>query len=69
MAQSEKVIVLVRNNSEQLRFSLWDGGQMRGDPPILLGSNTASVNYVNFDVAEANVPRNGGTGTAGGGGN
>ena len=50
IAQTEKIIVLIRNNSEQLRYSLWDGDIMRGDPPILLSSNLPTGNERNFDT-------------------
>jgi hypothetical protein len=69
MAQSEKIIVLARNNAGQLCYSLWDGDLMRGDPASLVEPDIATANSMAFDLAEANVPRTGGTGTAGGGGN
>jgi hypothetical protein len=69
MAQSEKIIVLARNNAGQLCYSLWDGDLMRGDPASLVEPDIATANAMAFDLAEANVPRTGGTGTAGGGGN
>ena len=67
IAETEKIIVLLRNNSEELRYSLWDADIMRADPPVLLDASMSSGNYRDFDLAEADVPITGGTGTGVGG--
>jgi hypothetical protein len=69
ISQSEKIILLAETNSKDLRYSLWDGDRLKGDPSILLESNIPVQNQVAFDIAEANVPISGGTGSGGGGGN
>jgi hypothetical protein len=64
--QSEKIVLLCENTSNDLRYSLWDGNRLKGDPGVLLESNIPVQNQVAFDLAEANVPRSGGTGTGSG---
>jgi hypothetical protein len=67
---TEKIVLLGENwNLQELRYSLWDGDRLKGDPAILLESNIPVNFKIAFDLAEANVPRTGGTGTGGGGGN
>ncbi len=63
ISQSEKIILLVENNTNDLRYSLWDGERLKGDPGILLESNISVQNELAFDLTEANVPRSGGTGS------
>jgi Tfp pilus assembly protein PilX len=60
ISQSEKIILLGENTSNDLRYSLWDGERFKGDPGILLESNDPVQNDVAFDLTEANVPRSGG---------
>jgi hypothetical protein len=68
IARSEKIILLgTTASTKELRYCLWTGNQFKGDPAILLGSDIPVTNDVAFDVAEANVPRSGGTGTGSGG--
>ncbi|MGD8992591.1 MAG: hypothetical protein PVI00_14135, partial [Desulfobacterales bacterium] len=66
ISKSEKIILLVEDYSNDLRYSLWDGEQFKGDPAILLESDIPVLNEVAFDITEANVPRTGGTGTGSG---
>jgi len=67
---TEKIVLLGENwNLQELRYSLWDGDRFKGDPAILLESDIPVNFQMAFDLAEANVPRTGGTGTGGGGGN
>jgi hypothetical protein len=61
--QSEKIVLLVENTSNDLRYSLWDGDRLKGDPGILLEPDIPVQNQVAFDLAEAEVPRSGGTGS------
>jgi hypothetical protein len=63
ISQSEKIVLLVENTSNDLRYSLWDGDRLKGDPAILLESDITVQNQVAFDLTEANVPRSGGTGS------
>ena len=63
ISQSEKIVLLVENTSNDLRYSLWDGERLKGDPGILLESDISVQNQLAFDLAEANVPRSGGTGS------
>ena len=63
ISQSEKIILLVEDYSNDLRYSLWDGERFKGDPAILLESNIPVQNEIAFDLTEANVPRTGGTGS------
>jgi hypothetical protein len=66
VAGTEKIILLCENNLNDLRYSLWTGDRLRGDPAILLESNIPVNNDIAFDLAEANVPRIGGTGSSSG---
>jgi PKD repeat protein len=61
---TEKIVLLGENwNLQELRYSLWDGNRLKGDPAILLESDIP-VNFdIAFDLAEANVPRSGGMGS------
>jgi hypothetical protein len=68
ISQSEKIILLVETNTNDLRYSLWDGERLKGDPGILLESDISVQNELAFDLAEAHVPKTGGTGTGSGGG-
>ena len=63
ISQSEKIVLLVETNTNDLRYSLWDGERLKGDPGILLESDISVQNELAFDLAEANVPRSGGTGS------
>ncbi|MGD8961132.1 MAG: hypothetical protein PVH43_01385 [Desulfobacterales bacterium] len=63
ISQSEKIVLLVENTSNDLRYSLWDGDRLKGDPAILLESDISVQNQLAFDLTEANVPRTGGTGS------
>lgn len=63
ISQSEKIILLVEDYSNDLRYSLWDGERFKGDPAILLESDIPVLNDMAFDLAEADVPRSGGTGS------
>jgi hypothetical protein len=56
-----KVILLVRNNSNELRYSLWTGNAFLGNPAILLESSLPVV-FVPFDIAESGVTYTGGSG-------
>jgi hypothetical protein len=61
--QSEKIILLGENNLNDLRYCLWNGNQLKGDPAILLEANIPVNGDVAFDLAEALVPLSGGSGT------
>jgi hypothetical protein len=63
ISQSEKIILLVEDSSNDLRYSLWNGERLKGDPAVLLEPDVPVQNEVAFDLAEANVPRTGGTGS------
>ena len=52
IAETNKVILLVVNESKQLYHSLWDGAVFVDDPPILLSENMAEKKMMPFDVAE-----------------
>ena len=58
---TEKVILLVKNNSNELRYSLWTGNTFLGDPAILVESSLP-VNFVPFGIAESGVTYTGGSG-------
>jgi hypothetical protein len=61
---TEKIVLLGENwNLQELRYSLWDGDRLKGDPAILLESDIPVNFKIAFDLAEADVPRTGGTGT------
>jgi hypothetical protein len=59
---SEKIVLLGQTNTEKVSYCLWNGNQLKGDPPILLATVTGQ-SVLDFDVAEADVPRSGGTGS------
>jgi hypothetical protein len=61
--QSEKIILLGQNTLNDLRYCLWNGNQLKGDPAILLETNIPVNGDVAFDLAEALVPLSGGTGS------
>jgi hypothetical protein len=63
VSQSEKIVLLGMTNTEVLRYSLWTGDQFKGDPAIVLASDITVQNDRAFDLAEADVPITGGTGT------
>jgi len=64
---TEKIVLLGENwNLQELRYSLWDGNRFKGDPAILLESDIPVNSQMAFDLAEADVPRSGGTGTGSG---
>lgn len=60
IAGTEKIALLVQNNSNELRYSLWTGNTFLGDPSILLES--LPENFVSFDMAEFGVSYTGGSG-------
>jgi hypothetical protein len=66
---SERLVLLGQTEPGELRYSLWGGAVMKGDPAILLESSMSTWAWANmtFDVAEVDVPRSGGTGTGSGG--
>ena len=57
---TEKIALLVQNESNELRYSLWTGNTFLGDPAILLESLQAD--FVPFDIAESGVTYTGGSG-------
>ena len=61
---TEKIVLLGENTQKDLRYCLWTGNKFKGDPAILLETEVPVQNEVAFDLAEANVPRSGGTGSA-----
>jgi photosystem II stability/assembly factor-like uncharacterized protein/Tfp pilus assembly protein PilX len=66
---TEKIVLLGETNSNVLRYCLWAGDNFKGDPAILIEPNVPLRDDVAFDLAEADVPRTGGTGSGSGGGN
>ncbi len=58
---SQKIILLVENIFNDLRYSLWTGNTFLGNPPILLESDL-SGGLVVFDVGESGVTYTGGSG-------
>jgi hypothetical protein len=60
---TQKIVLLGRNNLKDLRYCLWTGDGFKGDPTILLEDDIPVQNELAFDLAEANVPRTGGTGS------
>ena len=58
---TEKIGLLVRNNSNELRYSLWTGNTFMGDPAILVESSLPA-NFVPFGIAESGVTYTGGSG-------
>ena len=58
---TEKIVLLVRNSNNNLRYSLWDGNTFLGDPGILLESNMGASGFP-FDIAESGVTYTGGSG-------
>ena len=69
VSDSERLVLLGQTEPGELRYSLWSGAGMKGDPAILLESSMSTWAWANvtFDVAEVEVPRTGGTGTGSGG--
>lgn len=63
VSQSEKIVLLGMTNTEVLGYSLWTGNQFKGDPAIVLASDITVQNDRAFDLAEADVPITGGTGS------
>ncbi|MFH1490275.1 MAG: hypothetical protein ABII06_15325 [Pseudomonadota bacterium] len=61
IAGTEKIVLLVKNASNELRYSLWTGNRFLGDPAILLESGLESAGFT-FDVAESGVTYTGGSG-------
>jgi hypothetical protein len=57
---TEKIALLVQNDSNELRYSLWTGNIFLGDPAILL--ETLPADFVPFDIAESGVTYTGGSG-------
>jgi len=58
---TEKIILLVKNEADALRYSLWTGNTFLGDPALLLD---ASIDWggFKFDIAESGVTYTGGSG-------
>lgn len=54
ISSTEKIILLVKNNGDELRYCLWTGNKFLGDPAILLESSLA-LGRLPFDVAESGV--------------
>jgi K319-like protein len=67
ISKSEKIVCLGTNDANELRYCLWTGEQLKGDPAVLLEPSIPVAWDIAFDLAEANVPRSGGIGTGGGG--
>ena len=65
IAGTEKIVCLVTNDSNELRYCLWTGNNLKGDPAVLLEPSVSVQNRCVYDLAEANVPRTGGTGSGG----
>ncbi len=65
VSQSEKIVLLAMTNTEVLGYNLWTGDQFKGDPAIVLASDISVQNDRAFDLAEAEVPITGGSGTGG----
>ncbi|MFH1293694.1 MAG: hypothetical protein ABIJ44_06130, partial [Pseudomonadota bacterium] len=60
IANTEKIILLTRNTSNELRYSLWTGNTFLGDPAILLESSLSS-DKLPFNIAESGVTYTGGS--------
>ena len=70
IAGTEKIVCLATNDVNELRYSLWTGDNLKGDPGILLESSIPNAwSRAPYALAEADVPRTGGTGTGSAGGN
>jgi Tfp pilus assembly protein PilX len=61
IAGTEKIVLLAMNASEELRYSLWTGNALLGDPAVLLESAIEGA-YVTFDIVESGVIYTGGPG-------
>ncbi|MBW2143903.1 MAG: hypothetical protein JRG75_05840, partial [Deltaproteobacteria bacterium] len=51
ISNTEKIILLTKNNSNDLRYSLWTGNTFLGDPSILLEAGLG-LGKLPFDIAE-----------------
>lgn len=58
---TQKIVLLGRNSSGHLRYSLWTGNTFLGDPAILLESDVLADNLP-FGIAESGVTYTGGSG-------
>ena len=52
---TQKIILMVKNTTAELRYSLWTGNTFLGDPAILLESSLATSDLP-FDIAESIAP-------------
>ncbi|MFH1491478.1 MAG: hypothetical protein ABII06_21425 [Pseudomonadota bacterium] len=59
---TERIVLLVKNESDELRYSLWTGNRFLGDPAILLDSALEALGGMHFDIAESGVTYTGGSG-------
>jgi len=48
---SEKIILMTRNATSTLRYSLWTGDKFASDPAILLGDSLQNAVDMPFDIA------------------
>jgi hypothetical protein len=61
IANTQKIILLVANDSRDLRYSLWTGKQFVGDPAVLLESGFGT-GFLPLDIAEFGITYTGGAG-------
>jgi hypothetical protein len=64
IAGTEKIVLLGETTSNDLRYCLWIGDQFKGNPAVLLEPDVPVQNDIAYDLAEADVPRTGGSGSA-----
>jgi len=63
IAGTEKIVLLGTGESNELRYCLWTGNKLRGNPGIVLEPGISASWDIAFALAEADVPRTGGTGS------
>ena len=60
ISSTEKIILLAKNFTNEMHYSLWTGNTFLGDPAILLESSLQGE--IPFDIAESGVTYTGGSG-------